>query len=449
MTLLVLGVNHRSAPLRVLDELTVDPADLAALPVDAARLPSVSEAMVLSTCNRLEIFADVATFHASSRDLADLLAKAMGSNRDELLPHMSISYDEAAVRHIFEVAAGLDSLVVGEQQIVGQVRAALAAAQEAGTAAKRLNSVLQAALRTAKRVHTQTEISRHGASVVSVGLAAARDELAGDLAPARVLVVGAGAMASLTVSTLHNAGVRDLTVLNRSPGRAASLAAPVGAAVAALSELPERVAAADLIVTCTGSTDLILRRDEVAAARGQDERPLVVLDLALPHDTDPELSELPGITRISLVDLVDRPEAMAGAHDLAQARQVLTDELAAFTADEARRRLDPLVVSLRARAGEYVEAEADRVRARMPHLSAEDLAEVENALRRAVNGLLHTPTVRVQELANDPQGHRFADALHSLFDLPEAAIEALREHAADGAEGAEAVLDSGAPGGAG
>jgi glutamyl-tRNA reductase len=426
MTLLVLGVNHRSAPLRVLDELAADPQELAMLPVDAVRLPSVSEAMVLATCNRLEVYADVAAFHASSRDLADLLAKAMGTNRDDLLPHLYISYGEAAVRHVFEVAAGLDSLVVGEQQIVGQVRGALAAAQEAGTAAKRLNSVLQAALRAAKRIHTGTDIDRHGASVVSVGLAAAQEALGTDLASARALVVGAGAMASLAVATLHAAGVRDLTVLNRSHGRAASLAAPVGADVAGLAELPDRIGHADLIVTCTGSTDLILHRREVAAARRSAEHPLTLLDLAMPHDTDPALGELPGVTRIALIDLVDRPERAASADDLAQARRILDEELHAYTADEARRRLDPLVVSLRARAGEYVAAEADRVRARMPHLSADDLAEVENALRRAVNGLLHTPTVRVQELANDPQGHRFADALHSLFDLPEAAIEALR-----------------------
>jgi glutamyl-tRNA reductase len=434
MTLLVLGVNHRSAPLRVLDELAVDPQELAALPVDAVRLPSVSEAMVLATCNRLEVYADVAAFHASSRDLADLLAKAMGINRDDLLPHLSISYDEAAVRHVFEVAAGLDSLVVGEQQIVGQVRGALADAQEAGTAAKRLNSALQAALRCAKRVHSRTEIDRHGASVVSVGLAAAQEALGTDLAGARVLVVGAGAMASLAVATLHAAGVQELTVLNRSHGRAASLAAPVGAAVGGLAELPDRLEHADLIVTCTGSTDLILHRAEVAAARRDPAHHLCVLDLAMPHDTDPGLGELPGITRIALVDLVDRPETAASADDLAEARRIVAAELDAFTADEARRRLDPLVVSLRARAGEYVAAEADRVRARMPHLSADDLAEVENALRRAVNGLLHTPTVRVQELANDPQGHRFADALHSLFDLPDAAIEALRR-AEDGESG--------------
>jgi glutamyl-tRNA reductase len=390
------------------------------------RLPTVSEAMVLATCNRLEVYADVAAFHASSSDLADLLAKAMGTNRDDLLPHLYISYDDAAVRHVFDVAAGLDSLVVGEQQIVGQVRSALTVAQESGTAAKRLNSVLQAALRGAKRVHTQTDIDRHGASVVSVGLAAAREAHGADLGSVRAVVVGAGAMASLAVANLHAAGVRDLTVLNRSKGRAASLAAPVGADVGGLADLPGRIARADLIVTCTGSTDLILHRRDVAAARDGASHPLTVVDLAMPHDTDPDLGAVPGVTRIALIDLVDRPETAAGAEDLAAARRIISGEIEAFMADEARRRLDPLVVSLRARAGEHVAAEADRVRARMPHLSPDDFAEVENALRRAVNALLHTPTVRVQELAKDPQGHRLADALHSLFDLPEAAIEALR-----------------------
>jgi glutamyl-tRNA reductase len=426
MTLLVIGVTHHSAPLHVLDELSVAPADLERLLVEAARLSTVSEAVVLATCNRLEIYADVTAFHASTQDLADILAKAMHSNRDELLPHLSISYGEAAARHIFEVAAGLDSMVVGEQQIVGQVRGALSAAQEAGTAAKRLNGVLQAALRSAKRIHATSGIDRHGASVVSVALAAASDVPGFDLDTARVVVVGAGAMASLTLATLAEAGVGDLTLLNRTRGRAVSVAAAANARAGGLEELPGLAGSADLIITCTGSTDLILRRDDVAGARDAAAPPLTVLDLAMPHDTDPGLADLPGVTRIALVDLVDRPETTAGAEDLAQARRVLEHELAAYQAEEARRRLDPLVVSLRARAGQHVADEADRIRARLPHLSHEDFAEVENALRRAVNALLHTPTVRVQELASDPEGHRFADALHSLFDLPPAAIEALR-----------------------
>lgn len=424
MTLLAIGVTHHSAPLNVLDELSIDPAGASTLAADALRSPYVSEAMVLATCNRLELIADVSAFHASTQDLADLLAKAMGTTKQDLLPHLHISYGEQAARHIFDVAAGMDSLVVGEQQIIGQVRGSLAAAQEAGTAARRLNGVTQAALRCAKRIHTQTGIDRHGASVVSVGLDAAADHLPLAWPQARVAVVGAGAMSSLALTTLLDHGVTRITVVNRTPERAQSVAMTAGARVAGLGELPALAAQVDLIITCTGSTDLILHAADVAATR-TGAAPLTVLDLAMPHDSDPALADLPGVTRIALADLVTRPETAANDEDVASARRILEDELGQYIADDARRRLDPLVVSLRARAGEHVAAEADRIRARLPHLSHEDLAEIENALRRTANALLHTPTVRVKQLAGDPDGRRFADALHSLFDLPAAAVEAL------------------------
>ena len=425
MTLLAIGVTHHSAPLNVLDELSIDPAAAGTLAADAVRSCYVSEALVLATCNRLELIADVSAFHASTQDLADLLAKAMGTTKHELLPHLHISYGEQAARHIFEVASGMDSLVVGEQQIIGQVRGALAAAQESGTAARRLNGVTQAALRCAKRIHSQTGIDRHGASVVSVGLDAAAEHLPMPWPQARVAVVGAGAMASLALTTLLDHGVTTFTVVNRTPERAASVAVTAGARVASLTDLPSIAAQVDIVVTCTGSTDLILRAADVAQARSGATAPLTVLDLAMPHDSDPGLSQLPGVTRIALGDLVSRPETEANDEDVASARRILEAELAQYIADDARRRLDPLVVSLRARAGEHVAAEADRIRARLPHLSHQDLAEIENALRRTANSLLHTPTVRVKQLAGDPDGRRFADALHSLFDLPAAAVEAL------------------------
>lgn len=425
MTLLAIGVTHHSAPLDVLDELSVDTDGAAGLAVDAVRSNTVTEAMVLTTCNRLELIADVTAFHRSTQDLADLLAKAVRTDPHHLLPHLSISYGEQAARHVFEVAAGLDSLVVGEQQIVGQVRAALAAAQDGGTAARRLNEVIQSALRSAKRIHATTDIDRHGTSVVSVGLQAAEEALAVPWDRARVVVIGAGAMASLAVSTLMSSGAADLTVLNRSPERAESMARSRGATAGGLEQLSQALATADLVVTCTGSTDTILSTAVLQSARQHTESPLTVLDLAMPHDSEPGIADLPGVSRITLADLADRPETRAREEDLAAARGILEEELAAYRSEEARRRLDPLVVSLRARAGEFVAAEADRIRARLPHLTTEEFAEVENALRRAVNALLHTPTVRVQQSAAEPDGRRLADALHALFDLPTSTIDAL------------------------
>ncbi len=432
MTLLAIGVTHHSAPLNVLDELAIDPRGARNVAADAVRSSAVSEAMALVTCNRLELVADVAAFHSSTQDLADVLAKALGRDKLDLLPRLHISYGEQAARHVFEVASGLDSLVVGEQQIVGQVRGALTAAQESGTAARRLNGVVQAALRCAKRIHTETGIDRHGASVVSVGLQAASEQSQTAWPDTSVIVVGAGAMASLAVTTLGQLGVADLTVLNRTPERATSVASQFNARVGGLEEIAGLLGTADLIVTCTGSTDIILTAQDVARGRGDSAHPLTVLDLAMPHDSDPAISQLPGVSRITLVDLVARPDTAAPQEQLAAARRIVDEELATYITEEARRRLDPLVVSLRARAGEQVAAEADRIRARLPHLSHEDLAEVDNALRRTANALLHTPTVRVKQLAADPDGRRFADALYSLFDLPTSTIEAL-----GGPEGAE------------
>ncbi len=387
--------------------------------------------MVLATCNRLEIIADVTAFHGSTQDLAEVLAKAVGSGTQELLPHLWISYGEQAARHLFEVASGLDSLVVGEQQIVGQVRDAMATAHQNGTAARRLHGVTQAALRCAKRVHTDTGIDRHGASVVSVGLRAAAEHLP-DLSGCRVAVVGAGAMASLTVATLHERGVRDLVVVNRTPDNAARLAASVGARIAGLDQLPALVAERDLIITCTGSTDTILSAHDVAEQRAGAPGGLVVLDLALPHDTDPGLVELPGVVRIALTDLVDRPDTAASADDVDAAARIVEDELAAYLAQEAARRVDPLVVSLRARASQHVQDEADRLRLRLPGLSADEYAEIDKSLRRVVNAMLHTPTVRMKQWAIEPDGRRYADALHALFDLPASTIEAFG--APDGSE---------------
>jgi glutamyl-tRNA reductase len=318
----------------------------------------------------------------------------------------------------------MDSLVVGEQQIIGQVRSALASAQEAGTAARRLNGVTQAALRCAKRIHTQTGIDRHGASVVSVALDAAAEHLPCPWQEVRAVIVGAGAMASLTLTSLAAHPVAEVTVVNRTAERAEAVATAAGAGFAGLAALPGLAAEADLVVTCTGSTDLVLRADDLRAVRASGTRPLIVLDLAMPHDTDLGLADLPGVTRIALTDLAQRPSS-AEEDELAAARRILSEELADYLSDEARRRVDPLVVSLRARAGEHVAAEADRIRARLPHLPTEDLAEIENALRRAVNALLHTPTVRVKQSAADPDGRRLATALHALFDLPASAVESL------------------------
>ena len=417
MTLLVLGISHQTAPIAVLDGLALSTQDAAGLARQAVQSRNVSEAMVLATCNRLEIVADVDRFHASTDYLLDHFAKAVGQPRAQLSDLVHVHYGQRAANYIFEVAAGLQSMVLGEQQIVGQVRTALRTAQELGTASRRLNAVTQAALRSAKRVHAETDIDRQGSSVVSVGLSAVEPHLPGGLSRARVLLVGAGAMSSLAAATLAARGVGSITIVNRSEESAARLVETYGGRAATLAALPDELAQADLVICGTGSADVIVTERVFRQAR-IGTQPVCVLDLAMPHDSDPELALLPGVTRLDLSDLAAQPAAAASQEDLDRAREVVAEDLTAYLNVEAARRLDPLVVSLRARAGEVVAEELARLRMRVDGLTAQQWEQVEAAMNRATATLLHAPTVRVKELAAEPEGQQYANALHSLFDLP-------------------------------
>ncbi|HSN06096.1 MAG TPA: glutamyl-tRNA reductase [Candidatus Angelobacter sp.] len=425
MTLLVVGISHRSAPVALLDRLALVDDAASRLQVDLLGSPHVAESLVLSTCNRVEIYAEVSKFHGGVVDVTESLAKATGVPRDELTPHLYVRYEDRAVQHMFEVASGLDSMVVGEQQIIGQVRSALRSAQETATAGRSLNDLAQAALRVGKRVHQDTGIDRAGASVVSVALHLAAHDFGGTLDGRRALVVGAGAMSSLAATQLRRSGVTDIVIANRTYSRGARLAAQVGGVAIELSTLADVLPDVDVVVSCTGSTGLVLTEADIAAARFGATTPLVVVDLALPHDAEVSIGQLAGVRRIDLAALAELPEANAPERDVELARSIVADEVRAHLSAMAALRVEPIVVSLRARADQVVEAELQRLRMRLPELDDAAAAELARSLRRAVSTLLHTPTVRMKELAADPDGARYATALHRLFDLDPAAIEAL------------------------
>ena len=425
MTLLVVGVSHRSAPVALLDRLALVDGAAERLQVELLGSPHVAESLVLSTCNRVEIYAEVSRFHGGVVDVTETLAKATGVPKDELTPHLYVRYEDRAVQHMFEVASGLDSMVVGEQQIIGQVRGALRSAQETATAGRSINDLAQAALRVGKRVHQDTGIDRAGASVVSVALHLAAHDFGGTLDGCRALVVGAGAMSSLAATQLQRSGVTDIVVTNRTFARGTRLAEQVGGTAIELSTLLDVLPDVDIVVSCTGSTGLVLTAADVAAARVGALTPLVVVDLALPHDTEESVADLDGVRRIDLASLAEVPEANAPERDVELARSIVADEVRAHLAAMAALRVEPIVVSLRARADRVVEAELQRLRVRLPELDDIATAELARSLRRAVSTLLHTPTVRMKELAADPDGARYATALHRLFDLDPAAIESL------------------------
>ncbi len=425
MTLLVVGISHHSAPVTLLDRLALVEGAPERVQVDLLASPHVAEAMVLSTCNRVEVYAEVTRFHGGVVDVAETLAKAAGVPRDELTPHLYVRYEDRAVQHMFEVAAGLDSMVVGEAQILGQVRAALRSAQDTATAGRSLNDLTQAALRVGKRAHADTGIDRAGISVVSVALDLAAQLYAGNLKGRNAIVVGAGAMSSLAATLLARAGVAELVVANRTPQHGAALAAQVGGRAISLEQLSDELTTADIVVSCTASRGVVLTDADVRRVRTGTAAPLVVVDLALPHDTEPSIGELVGVTRIDIAALADLPDAHAPARDVELARAIVADEVRAFLAAQAAHRVEPIVVSLRARADEVVEAELQRLRLRLPGLDGAVTDELARSLRRAVSTLLHTPTVRMKELAADPEGTRYAEALHRLFDLDPASIAEL------------------------
>ncbi len=422
MTLLVLGISHRSAPVAVLDALALTPDDADRLAADLCATDSVSEAIVLATCNRVEVYADVARFHPAVASVVDVLAKATGADRAILLEHSYLHFDSAAVAHLFAVACGLDSMVVGEPQILGQVRTALARGQETGTAGRELNGTVQAALRVGKRVHSDTGIDRCGVSLVSVALDAAA-EVVGDLSSRRVLIVGAGSMGALAGATLSGRGAGEVVVANRTRQTAQHLADSVpGARAVDLRAVAAELAGADVAVFATGAQDTLIDSELVAqalrgAARHAPDRPLVILDLALPHDTDPAVGDLPGVTRIDLAGLAGLPATEASEADVAAARAIVTEALAAHLATVAAHQVEPTLVSLRAHAGSVLDAELARLRLRLVAVDGVTMAEVERSMRRAINTLLHNPTVRMKQLAAEPGGDRYAAALSALFDL--------------------------------
>jgi glutamyl-tRNA reductase len=352
-----------------------------------------------------------------------VLARQAGATVEELAPYVTVHYEDQAVAHLFAVAAGLDSMVVGETQVLGQLRAAYGLARDERTVGRALHPVAQRALRVGKRVHTETGIDRAGASLVSVALDRAESR-GRALDGSRALVVGAGSMGALAATTLSRRGA-DVVVSSRTAASAARLAESVGGRAADLADLPAELAAADVLVACTGATGLVIGTDVVAAALAQrPERPLVIIDLALPRDVDPEVAGVPGVHVVDLAllqgervgSVAPLPGSVA-ADDIAAAHAMIEAETALLRAERQAAEVAPTVSALRSQAAEVVDAELLRLAGRLPDLDARARTEIGRTVRRVVDKLLHEPTVRVKELAGTPGGTDYAGALRALFGL--------------------------------
>jgi glutamyl-tRNA reductase len=416
MTALVVGISHRSAPIALLEQVAVDTDGATKLIEGALANPHVSEVTVVATCNRLEIYADVDRFHGSVEDISGLLLAPVGAGVDSLIPHLYVHYDDGAVSHLFRVAAGLDSMAVGEAQILGQTRDALRLGQELGSVGPVLNSLFQQALRVGKRAHAETGIDRAAPTLVSAALDRACRELEGR----RVVVVGAGAMAALTVTTVLRRGAGEVVVVNRTPERAERLAQEHAVRWAPLTAVAAEVAAADVVVACAGAIGILVGREAIADAPG----PIALVDLALPHDIDPSVVDLPGVTLVTLADLGEELRSSEAGSEVEAVRTIVTDEVEAFVSARRQAGMTPTVVALRSMATGVVESEMARLERRLPDLDDATRAELLHTLRRVTDKLVHQPTIRAKELG-DRDAVSYATALAELFALDPEAVDAV------------------------
>jgi glutamyl-tRNA reductase len=411
VNLLSVGASYRTADVGTLERLAIGEDALPSVLQRLVDQPYVGEAVVLSTCNRVEVYAAVTGFHGGLGDVCGVLADHSGLSGTDLAQHLYVHYDEAAVQHSFRVSAGLDSMVVGEAQILGQLRDAYHAATESDSAGRLLHELMQQALRVGKRAHAETGIDRAGQSVVTAALDVAATHL-GDLTGRTALVIGAGAMGALSVATLTRSGVGPLRISNRSAERADRLAEAYGATAVPFDELDAALAAVDLVVSATASISPVLTRDRLAKAG-----PLVVLDLAVPRDVAPDAGDIAGVTVIDIDGLAAGRRALPAAAETAAVEQIVAAEVEHFLAWLRGADIAPTVAALRTRADDVVSAELRKLMARRPEFSAEQRADVSRTLHRVVQQLLHSPTVRVRQLAAEPGGDQYAALLRELFDL--------------------------------
>ncbi|WP_049579618.1 glutamyl-tRNA reductase [Nocardiopsis sp. SBT366] len=471
MSVLAVGLSHRSSPVALLERVALNGETRTRAVGEMVGSDAVNEVMVVSTCNRTEVYADVENPHGGVAAITELLSWHTGVTLGELNEHLYAHFEDHAVQHLFSVTCGLDSMVVGEGQILGQVRDALKEGQETGSVGRVLNDLGQRALRVGKRAHTETHLDHAGADMVSFGLTIATRELAvtpdpslpaaevtppagcpmsgrgalsdpaeprslgaalpsGPLTGSRVLVLGAGSMSALSANTVARQGAGTVIVANRTPERAARLAEclneaydTVRAGSVPFAEAAATLADVDLVISCTGAQGLVLTAEAVAAATRGRTRPLVFLDLALPRDIDPGVRELHGV---HLVDIEDLRQAVASGtgHDpgrsnaLPLVRGIVDEEVNEFRAIRRANEVAPTVVALRAQARDVVDSELSRLHGRLPDdLDDRTREEIGRAMRRVADKLLHRPTVRVKELAAAPDGESYEAALRQLFDL--------------------------------
>lgn len=420
MSVVVVGLNHRTVPLSDLELMAVPEARLSKALHDLHACDHLSEVVVVSTCQRTEIYAVAHRYHAAVNEVRNFMALWSGRAPEEFSSHLYEYYDEAAARHLFKVAAGLDSAVLGEGEILGQLGAAWEAAHAEGTAGSTLSILFRHAQEVGKRVRSETAIARGTTSLSQAAVALARAEL-GTLEGRTTLVMGAGEMGEAMAQALAGSlGPGRLLVANRTYGRATELAARCGGRALEWSDLQAGLVEADVVLASTGATDILLDvsdLEEVMASR--PERPLLIVDIAVPRDVAPGVREVAGVTLLDMDALAE----FAGRgmesrrQELPKAESIVAGEVDRYVDLSAARRAAPLVAALHDRAEEIRRSEMARFERRLGSLDEAQTRAVEALTRGIVAKLLHEPTVAIKAGAGTPNGEQLAQALRQLFDL--------------------------------
>jgi glutamyl-tRNA reductase len=418
MSIVVIGVNHRTGPVELLEKVMISDGAMQKALHSLIVRDDIREAVVLSTCNRTEVYAVAERFHGAYSDIRDFLCETSGIPADEITPYLYSQHDDDAIVHLFEVASGLDSAVLGETEIVGQVRNAWETAMTEGASRNTLNLLFRYALEVGKRARTETAISRSTASLSHAAVEMAR-EILGTIEERKVLVIGAGEMGEGVATALARAGASSVTVINRTASRGETLAEKVGARVATFDDLERELAISDVVVTCTGAGGTIIDIEMVQQARPSGESPLLIVDIALPRDVDASVATLASVTLRDLDDLSKWAQRGIESRvaEVDQVKAIISEEVDRFALDQAQRQAAPLVAQLREVVETLRVAELERFGTRLSDMSDEQREVVESITRGIVAKLLHSPSVRLREAAGTPQGERLAAAIRDLFHL--------------------------------
>ncbi|MEU6541387.1 glutamyl-tRNA reductase [Streptomyces sp. NPDC047000] len=413
---LTVGISHATAPLDLLEQLYESPRPLDDLAQRVAAAEGLSSALILSTCNRLEVYAEADPDTDPVAELGTLIAEHTGVAAQDLTPYQYVRRADDALRHLFQVASGLDSVVLGEDQILGQVKEALERARRVGSASKTLHQAVQAALRAGKRARNETGLNEAGRSLATAGLAFF-ERLVGSLDGKTALVIGAGSFGGVVLAALRRSGLSTVHMANRTPEKAHRLAETAGGHGFPLEEVPRLLAEVDVVVSCTAATEPLLTAREVAASMAvRGGRELYLLDLSLPRNIEPEAGLVPGATLVDLQRIAEEGgDDELSVASVESAHRIVDAEIENLKAARRAARATPVLAALRASAAEAADAEIGRLGKRLDAIDGDTLQEVTRTVRRIVDKVLHQPTVRARELAGRPDGEVYVDVLHALF----------------------------------